>query len=599
LKEKKFLMQGERGRKEKQKGLPLGKESDGERSCDPEVGSLIGQAQRMSLTGGVSEAIELYKKVVAIAGRRNLSRERAIGLRKLGALWGRKGDTKKAMTYLRKSAGLAEKSGDVLECAKAYNGIGALYFNSGEWEKVKEFFTLAMDAAEKTGDLSLMANIFNNLGAMSNILGDWEMAISYYERSIVIYKELGDVIGLARNYNNLGLTYRDRGDWEKAASYYLESESLASGIGDVSLKANCALNYAQVLLQLSRLDEAREKCDEAYESLTSTGESGSIAEAMMLYGMIYTKMEKWALAERHFEESVTMNESHGNLLGLAECYREMALLYKNWGQSRKTLECLGKSFTAFKSLKAIRYLQDINSKMAELEDLTFKITRDMGAAVESKDTYTFGHSQRVAHYAMEIAKRLRLGDEVTKGIMIAAYLHDLGKVRVKKNILQKTRKLSLREYFIIQKHPTWGVELLEGIEFPWEVKPLIRYHQEKWDGSGYPEGLKAEKIPIGARIIAVADMFDALTTDRPYRKALPLKTSLRIMKREAGMSIDATIARKFLRIVEEKFPLELEGKVNLVPFSAFVKLWNKAPDGNKKGQFLRREADLSSLVEIK
>lgn len=577
--------------------IPLGGVPDEENSADPELASLLANAERMSLSGGLVEAIRLYRKASILAAKRNLTPDRTLALRRLGALWGRKGDTRKALYYLRKSACLAHARGDLLGCAKAYNGIGVLYFNSGKWEKVKEFFTLAMDAAEKTEDLSLMANIFNNLGAMSNILGDWEMAISYYQQSNEIYQKLEDVKGRARNYNNLGLTYRDMGDWEKAASYYEESEKLASGLGDVSLKANCALNHAQVLIHLSRLEEAREKCDEAYESLVSVGESGGVAEAMMLYGMIYTRMEKWALAEKHFEESVGTNESHGNILGMAECYREMALLYKNWGQSRKTLECLGKSFAAFKSLKAIRYLQDIDSKIVELEDLTFKITRDMGAAVESKDTYTFGHSQRVAHYAVEIAKRMHLGDETIKGIMVAAYLHDLGKVRVKKRILQKARKLSVREYFIIQKHPTWGVELLEGVEFPWEVKPLIRSHQEKWDGSGYPDGLKAEEIPLGARIIAIADMFDALTTDRPYRKALGLRTAVSIMKREAGTSIDANLTRRFLRVVVEKFPCELEGKVNLVPVSTFLKLWNKAPDGNRKSQFLRREADLSSLVE--
>jgi putative nucleotidyltransferase with HDIG domain len=577
--------------------LPPGEPAGGEKVIDPELSPIFSKANLLNVSGELNEAILLYRKALGIATRRKLTRERTLALRKLGALWGRKGDTRKAMNYLRRSAALAERSGDVPGCAKAYNGIGALYFSSGKWESVREYLTLAMHAAEGTEDLSLQANIFNNLGAMSNILGDWEMAVAYYERSIELCKRVEDMVGLARSLNNLGLTCRDQGDWEKAASYYEESERLADMLGDVSLKANCAQNYVQVLIKLSRLDEAREKCDEAYESFKSTGESAGIAEAMMLYGMIYTHMQKWALAEKHFQESIRMNKSQGELLGKAECYREMALLYKNWGRSRKTLECLGKSFVAFKELKAIRYLQDIDAKIEEIETLTFKITRDMGAAVESKDTYTFGHSQRVAHYAIEIAKRLRLQDELIKGIMVAAYLHDLGKVRVKKNILQKSRKLTVKEYSIIQKHPVWGVELLEGIEFPWDVKPLIRSHQEKWNGSGYPDGLKAEKIPVGARIIAIADMFDALTTDRPYRRALTLRTAMRIMKRESGMSIDANIARRFLRIVEEKFPPDLEGRVNLVSFSTFVKAWNKSPDDMKKARFLRREADLSSLVE--
>jgi len=161
----------------------------------------------------------------------------------------------------------------------------------------------------------------------------------------------------------------------------------------------------------------------------------------------------------------------------------------------------------------------------------------------------------------------------------------------------KERKLTPEEYYIIKMHPIWGVEILEGLEFPWEVKSLIRSHQEKWDGSGYPDGLSCEEIPLGARVIAVADFFDALTTDRPYRVAYPLKQALRIMKKELGVTFDPQIAKKFIRIVNEKLPGDFEGSLSSMPVSNFIELWSGIQQKEKVSSLLNREVTLSSLVK--
>lgn len=568
-------------------------------TSDTKLDELVGKAESLNLSGNLDEAVDLFRKIVRRAGRKGNLSLQAMAMRRLGNLFWRKGEPKRAMRYFRRSLEVSESCGDVTGSAKAYNGIGTLYFNSGNWNKVKEYYNRAIEAARQEEDLTLVANVFNNLGAMSNILGDRNMAVSYYEEAIEIYRQMRDYRGLARSYNNLGLTYRDKGDWAAAASHYEHSTTISKKLGDISLTANATLNYVQVLIELGKYDEAREKCDGAYEIVSSTGEATGIAEAMMLYGMIFTRMQKWALAEKHFIDSCTINEKHNNLLGMAECFREMALLYRDWGKNKSTLEYLGKSFNAFKRLKAIRYLQDIDGKISDLEELTFKITRDMGAEVESTDTYTFGHSQRVAHYAVEIAKKLSIENELIKAIMVAAYLHDLGKVKVSKKILLKERKLTPEEYYIIQMHPVWGVEILGDIEFPWEVKPLIRFHQERWDGSGYPDGLEGEHIPLGARIIAVADFFDALTTDRPYRSAYPLQQAIKIMKKEAGRSLDPRITRKFIRIVRERLPDDLSQSLSSMSVHAFLELWRgNRIEEQEPVDFLRRNVSLSSLVSL-
>ncbi len=571
-------------------------ESANRKNVDTGIEALLRQAEEMNLAGNLRESVRLYRMVIRRAGKKHLPTVRALAMRKLGNLFWRKGEPKRAMYYFRRGLAVSIECGDKSGCARAYNGIGTLYFNSGNWKKVKEYLHRATEAARHENDLGLRANIYNNLGAMSNILGDWTMAVSYYEKALEIYRKVEDIKGLARIYNNLGLTHRDRGDWEEASRSFEESVRIVEMTDDLSLIATSTLNYLQVLIRLSRLEEAREKCDRVYELLSGTEEESSRAEALMLYGMIYTRMGKWALAEKHFIESIEINENHDNILGKAECYREMAYLYREWGKNKKTLEYLGKSFNAFRSLKAIRYLQDIDKKIADLEEFAFKIIRDMGAEVESKDTYTFGHSQRVAHYAVELAKMMHLENDLIKGIMVAAYLHDLGKVKVKKSILLKKRKLTPEEYYIIQMHPIWGVEILEGIEFPWEVKPLIRFHQERWNGSGYPDGIAGEEIPLGARIIAVSDFFDALTTDRPYRGAFSVEQALNILRKESGICLDPLITRKFIRIVKKRLPLDFEGSVSALSVSSFIDLWNGRKDTDRPPILLKREATLSSLV---
>jgi len=565
------------------------------RSCR-NFDDIFSRAEQMSLAGNLGEAIKLYRTIIRKSRKEHLYNAKATSMRRLGNLFARKGEAKRAMSYYRRSLTIFQNQSDTAGCARAYNGIGTQYFNTGNWKKVKEYYNLAVEAARQTDDLGLLANIYNNLGAMSNILGDWTMAISYYEEAIKICKSTDDPRGLSRAYNNLGQTYRDKGDWEKAGQHYEESIQISEKTGDVSLKSSSSLNYLHVLIQLSRFDEAREKCDEVFELLTGTEEETKISETMMMYGMIYTRMGKWALAEKHLLDSVKINENHNNLLGKAECFREMAFLYSEWGKNKQALEYLGKSFNAFKSLRAVRYLQDVDRKIAELEEFTFNIIRNMGAEVESKDTYTFGHSQRVAHYSVELAKRMHLEENLIKGIMVAAYLHDLGKVKVSEDILLKEKKLSPEEYYTIQMHPIWGVEILKDIEFPWEVKSLIRYHQERWDGSGYPDGLSNEEIPLGARVIAVADFFDALTTHRPYRTAYSVKQSIKIMKKELGTSLDPRIVRKFIRIVNEKLPADFEGSLSSMSVSRFIQLWSGIQEKEKGSNLLQREVSLSSIV---
>jgi HD-GYP domain-containing protein (c-di-GMP phosphodiesterase class II) len=161
--------------------------------------------------------------------------------------------------------------------------------------------------------------------------------------------------------------------------------------------------------------------------------------------------------------------------------------------------------------------------------------------LELRDPYTAGHSHRVAETAQALALRLGLTPEEARMIQTAGAVHDIGKVVIDSAVLSKADALSPEEWQLMRLHPVFGARVVERFASYGDGFLLVRHHHEAWDGSGYPDGLKGEEIPLGARILAVADTFDALTSHRPYRKALTVVAALQILDQGAGTQWDATV----------------------------------------------------------
>jgi len=193
-----------------------------------------------------------------------------------------------------------------------------------------------------------------------------------------------------------------------------------------------------------------------------------------------------------------------------------------------------------------------NAKLFDqLERSHFESMKALAQAIEAKDLYTRGHCDRMVQYALAIADRLGLSAEEKKHLGYGAALHDIGKIGIHELILNKSGKLTDKEYEIMKDHPMLGAEIIKGVDFLNPVVPMIYYHQERYDGKGYPEGLSGEEIPIGARIIAILDTFDAMTSDRPYRKALPMEVAFAELRRCTGTQFDPKIVETLIQIIKE------------------------------------------------
>jgi len=170
-------------------------------------------------------------------------------------------------------------------------------------------------------------------------------------------------------------------------------------------------------------------------------------------------------------------------------------------------------------------------------------------ALEAKDPYTSGHSDRVAKFAVAIAEKLGMTEEQIEFIKYAAVLHDVGKIGVSENILNKKERLSPADWICIHNHPVIGQNIIKNIKFLFDIGPAVRHHHERYDGQGYPDGLAAQEIPLAARIIAIADTFDAITSDRSYRRGKTEMEALQEIKRVAGSQLDPHLVSIFSELM--------------------------------------------------
>ncbi len=187
----------------------------------------------------------------------------------------------------------------------------------------------------------------------------------------------------------------------------------------------------------------------------------------------------------------------------------------------------------------------------DLEMSYFSTVKALARAIEVKDPYTFGHSERVTDYAMAIAKRLSLSEWDLRNIKYAAALHDIGKIGIARKILNKPGALSEEEFVHVKTHPILGDSIIEPVTFLQAPRQIILHHHERYDGKGYPDGLKGDDIPLGARILSVADSFEAMMSDRPYRKALPVAEAIKELELNAGTQFDPIVVEAFLTAIEE------------------------------------------------
>ncbi|WP_083273493.1 HD-GYP domain-containing protein [Geosporobacter ferrireducens] len=242
------------------------------------------------------------------------------------------------------------------------------------------------------------------------------------------------------------------------------------------------------------------------------------------------------LFNMHFKQALKENSWLGvNILGLSPLGTVIAIAYQSYGWFSVVL--------FFGPLLIARYSFKL---YMDMRHVYFETIKALSNAMEAKDEYTTGHSYRVADYAVGIAEQMGLKPDRVEQIRTAAILHDIGKIGISDSILNKCGQLESNEYLEIQKHPEIGAKILAGVDFLAEVADIIKHHHERYDGKGYPDKLEGPQISIESCILAVADAYDAMTSDRPYRRAMNQQTAVNIILEQAGKQFNPVVVKSFI-----------------------------------------------------
>ena len=494
---------------------------------------LIRRAEAFERTGSWPEAAALLEEAFRDAAARGDAHAVADVARRVGYCYRGAGDSEVAAECFELACTLADLLGDAVLKGRALNGTGIVQFEAGETQLAQATHTAAHALAVATGDAFLLGETHQNLGIVANICGDLDAALAHALAALEHLQRAGNDRNCMGVLNNLGMLHVDLNRLGEADRYFAEALRYSDRLGDVVSAGAIHINRAELFLALGQPDLARTSCDEGYEIASRVGDRLRQAEALKFYGVIYRETGKLHLAESHLRMALDTAQERDPLVE-AEVQRELALVLRRQHRNREALEALNRSHVLFTALHAASDNADVERRIGELEEDFLSLVRYWGETIEAKDRYTSGHCQRVADYACRIARRAGLSEWELTWFRMGAFLHDVGKMDVPAEILNKAGRLTEEERAVMERHPAAGDEMLASVEFPWDVRCMVRSHHERWDGSGYPDGLAGDAIPRPARILRIADIFDALTSVRSYRRSLSPAAALEIMEDDAA-----------------------------------------------------------------
>jgi HD-GYP domain-containing protein (c-di-GMP phosphodiesterase class II) len=473
--------------------------------------ALLEEARGLEATS-LAEAIARYEAAIAAAEAGGESSVVAESLRHLAIARHHRNETAEARRLCRRSYDVARQSGQNRLAAEALNTLGAIDLATGSLDDARRTFLEARELGD--GSRTLRGRIEQNLGILANIRGDRLEALGHYERSLEDYRAARDEQGCGIAYHNLGMVNADRGRLEAASCYYQESYAIAERTGDLYLQGLCLVNHGEVEVARERYEVARQKAEAGLALFEQLGALGPKASAHRVIGMAHRASGRMALAEASLKTAIDVAVAAGSVLNEAEASRELALLYQAMGRNHDALRRLNSAHGLFRRLNARVELVDVGGRIAEVKRNYLTLVRAWGESMEWRNGGAFGHCERVARHAVAVARLLGLDEEQEMTILLGAYLHDVGMLRVPQELLSKAEPLTPDELQIFQMHPIWGLDLLGSVAFPWDLKPIVRWHHEHYDGSGYPDRLQGDAIPLPAQVIGILDEFDALMSKR-------------------------------------------------------------------------------------
>jgi len=500
----------------------------------PSVDILIQQAQLADREGRRDDARVLYERALFSLKRRADAPVASSLLRWIGRLHHQNGDVDAALEAFDAALTIAEFSGDDSEIGKAYHEQAAVHRQLGQLDLAESLYNQARSRALDTGQMRLAAMTAQNLGLIALIRGDHDKALRHHRASVAEYRALGVPKEVLDSLRSLGRLCADLERWEDGARALDEAAQIADVLGDIAERAR--IQTQRVALEIGRGEfvAALTACEVARTIAARLPDADVLGEIEKHLGTIARETGELAASEEHFERAQQIAVTRCDLPLSAETAREHAESCRKQGRLRDALMHFNRGHRIFTQLGATREALDLDLQMGRLERQFLEVARSWAGSIESKDRHTQGHCERVADLACALAMRDGCESRDLFWFRMGATVHDIGKLIIPSDVLNKPGKLAPDEWDLVRRHPVAGVEMLVEMDFPGEVGPMVRSHHERWDGQGYPDGLAGEAIPRSARMLCIADVYDALMSKRSYKGALSHDAALDIMRSDIG-----------------------------------------------------------------
>jgi putative nucleotidyltransferase with HDIG domain len=519
----------------------------------PSVDILIQQAQLAEREGRRDDARSLYERALYSLKRAADGKLASSLLRWIGRTYQFDADPEAALDCLEAAIAVAELVGDTGAVGHAVNIKAIVHQQQGDLDTAEALYLDARSHAIDGGETRLAAMTALNLGVISAVRGDHEKTLRYYRTSLAEFRTLGAPKEVLMGLNNMGKLCTDLERWDDASRSFEEAVQIADALGDIPARIQLEVNRAELEIARGDFAAARTACDLAL-SLSGQTDGVALGEIHKHLGTVAREMGELNAAEEHLGKAQSMAVERRDLLLSAETAREHAELCRKQGRHRDALMHLNRGHRIFTQLSAKRDLADIDRRNARLERHFLEAVRHWSGTIESKDRYTQGHCERVADLACALALRAGLEARELFWFRIGAIVHDVGKLIIPSEVLNKPGKLAPDEWDLVKRHPVAGVEMLSDMDFPGDVIPMVRSHHERWDGQGYPDQLAADAIPRSARILCIADVYDALTSKRSYKGALAHDAAMDIMRADVGGQFDAELFTAFEDLMRTRTP---------------------------------------------
>ena len=508
----------------------------------PGVQATIDSAKQAEHEGRWTDAIALYEGLVRDPAAHPHTRLAA--LRWLGRAYLELGNRSAAFDVLEAAVAAADVTGSPAAVAQALNVVGIVYQMGGQLDQAAAMYAAARVKAEISGDGARIAMIDQNVGTVAMIRGDLRGALEAFRLSHLGYQSLGMKSHEAQVLNNIGLAYMELGEFADAEAAWAEAGRGFAKEGDLARQLELTANQVQLYIATKRYDEALALSQKLLAARTDDVPQWR-GEVFRHIGVIARERADFAGAADYLARAEEHATATGNLILKADVAEQHAELYWAQKRHREMLQSLNEAHTLYSQLKAQHRIAHVEKRNGALESRFLEMAGQWGNSIESKDRYTRGHCDRVAFFGCVLADAAGFNSRSLFWFRIGALLHDIGKIIVPTEVLNKPGKLTPEEWEIMKRHPVAGLDLVADIDFPGDIRAIIRNHHERWDGTGYPDGLAGEGIPLEARILCVADVYDALTTTRSYRPGLTHGRAAEIMRSSTGQ-FDLQLLEMFL-----------------------------------------------------